>query len=149
MKRARHDLLILILVAILMGFAVLSAVAWLIAHVLILAGAALIIGGAFYLGRHGRRQARPATTRAGPSQVQTAEPVAVPVVTAATVPAATVPMATVLVADYGQGMPAEKPARVDLGELTDERPDRRADRNSLLATPMSGVRPLTPPWGPS
>ena len=128
MRRARHDLLILILVAILMGFAVLSAVAWLIAHVLILAGAALIIGAAFNLGRHGRRRAQPSQVISPrPGQGHAAWPAAAPAG-----PAVTLPQADY---DWDETAGRQQPARRQAGP----------DRNTLLATPMSGVRPLRGP----
>ena len=46
-RRGRHGARDTLLAAVLLAFAVLSAVAWLIAHVLILAGVALLIGGAY------------------------------------------------------------------------------------------------------
>jgi hypothetical protein len=117
----RHDLLIMALAAILLVFAVVSALAWLALHLAVLAGVALLIGMAFHGGMlHERRRARP-------GQVQPA----------ATMPATTaaVPTATVPVADYGQDEPG-----------TRQQPSLQGDRDALLADPMSGARDL---WGPS
>ena len=46
--------------------------------------------------------------------------------------------ATLPLAGYGQDE-----------ELTDQRPTRQTDRDSLLTDPLSGCRPLSQLWGPS
>ena len=119
-RRVKHDVLVLALAGILVVFAVAAAVAWLIAHVLILAGVALLIGGAYYLGQ--RRRARP--RQAVPQRARPEEPAA-----AAALPTATLPL-TDIWDEPGAG----------------QQPAGQADRDSLLADPRSGARPL---WGPS
>jgi hypothetical protein len=134
-RRIKHDLLILILVAIIATFAVLAAVAWLIAHVLILAGVALLIGAAYHLGRHMQRRARPAISPR-PGQARPKEPAGRPVASlpaaASAGPAVTLPQADY---DWDETAGRQQPARRQAGP----------DRNTLLATPMSGVRPLRGP----
>ena len=67
--------------------AVIAALAWLAEHVLVLAGVALLIGGAYYLGqRHGRRQARP-------GQIQTRQALAGGARSRRAMPAGTLPQA--------------------------------------------------------
>ena len=54
-RRRGHDALIMLLLGVL---AVVAALAWLAEHLMIFAGVALLIGGAYYLGQlHGQRQA--------------------------------------------------------------------------------------------
>jgi hypothetical protein len=123
-RRGRHGVRDTFLVAVLLAFAVLSAVAWLIAHVLILAGVARIIGAAFYGGRlHERRRARPGQVQ---QQVWPAGPAA-----ASTLPAATMPLA-----NYGQD-----------GELTDERSARRGGGQDPAAR-RPAIRALSRSGGP-
>ena len=100
--------------------AVVAALAWMAEHLAVLAGCVLLIAGAYYLGQ--QRRARPRQVQ--PQQARPEEPAA-----AATVSAATLPLA-----GYGQDE-----------ELTDERPARRADRDSLLADPRSGAHSLRRP----
>jgi hypothetical protein len=129
-RRSRHHARDTLLVVALAVLAVLSAVAWLMAHVLILAGTALIIGAAYYLGSlHERRRARP-----GQAQLRQDWPVAPLPAAAAAVPAATVPVP-------GTGSDWCEPG-------TRQQPSLRAtsDKARLLADPRSGVRPL---WRPS
>lgn len=126
-SRREHAARDMLLVAALVVLAVLSAVAWLMAHVLILAGVALIIGGACHLGRRGRRQARPGQAcTAGAAKAPAA-----PLPAAAAVPVTTVPVP-------GTGSDWCEPG-------TRRQPSLPADRDSLLADPRSGVRPLSPP----
>ena len=125
-RRVKHDVFVLILVIILMLFAVVSALAWLALHLVVLAGVALLIGLAYHLGQ--RRRARPVIISSRPPRRQ---PVA-PLPSAATA----VPAAAELLpqADYDWDQPVTRqPASVP------------ADRDSLLNTPMSGARSL---WGP-
>jgi hypothetical protein len=115
--RRGHDLLIMLLVLLLGALAMIAAVAWMAEHLIVFAGVALLMWGVFYLGRHEWTRARPGQIQ--PRQGWPEEPAAA---------AATVPLA-----GYGQD-----------GELTDKRPARRAARDSLLADPRSGLRPLSP-----
>ena len=120
-RRRGHDVLIVLLLGVL---AVVAALAWLAEHLAVLAGAALLVWGAYYLGHlHERRRARPGQAR--PPRGWAEEPAAT-----AVVPAVTRPQA-----DYDWD---EEPATRQPASL-------QADRDSLLNTPMSGVRPLRGP----
>jgi hypothetical protein len=127
-SRRGHHALDTLLVAALLVLAVLSSVAWLLVHVLILAGAALIIAGVYHLGRRGRRRTRPGTSSPGPGQGREAGPAAVPVATA------TVPVPGI-VSDWDEAGARQQPSSLQAG----------SDRDSLLADRRSGARPLRRP----
>jgi hypothetical protein len=123
----KHDVSVLLLAAVFMAFAMISAAVWLIeltaVHAAILAGIALIIGAACHFGRRDRRRARPGQVQ--PPRGRPEQP------TAAALPVATLPLA----ADWDE-LGTRQPAPLQAG----------SDRDSFIATPMSGARPL---WGPS
>ena len=125
-RRRRHGALDTFLVLALLVLAVLSALAWLAEHLAVLAGVALLMWGAYYLGR---RQARPGQVQ--PPRVWPEEPAAVPAVATATVPVATVPVP-------GTGSDWCEPD-------TRQQPSLPADRDSLLADPLSGAHPIGRP----
>jgi hypothetical protein len=114
-----------LLVAVLVVFAVLSAVAWLALHLVVLPGVALLIGLAFHGGRpHVRRHARPGqviSPRQG--QVHAAGPAA----------AQASPAATMAVAGYrDEGGTRQQPSL-----------QATSGKARLLADPRSGIRPLS------
>ncbi len=124
-RNRRHDVLIMLLLGVL---AVVAALVWLAEHLMVLAGAALLVGGAYYLGHaHERRRARPVIISSQPGQIRPEEPSA-----AGAVPAVTLPQA-----DYDWDEPVKR----------HQPPSRPAgpDRDRLLATPVSGAPDL---WGP-
>ena len=120
LSRRAHGARDTLLVLALGTLAVIAALAWLAEHLIVFAGVALIVGGAFYLGQ--RRRAQPRQVQ--PQQARPEEPAAAAAVSAATLP----------LADYRDEPGAE------------QRPAGQADRGRLLADPRSGARPL---WGPS
>jgi hypothetical protein len=119
-RSRRHDVLIMLLLGVL---AVVAALIWLAEHLAVLTGIALLMWGAYYLGRHGRRQARPAISPR-PGQARPEEPAA-----AGAVPTVTLPHADYDWDDQGAPRPLSGPPA-------------GADRDSLLNTPMSGVHQL-------
>ena len=123
----RHDLLIVALLAVL---AAAAALAWIAQHLAVLAVVALLVWGAYSLGRRAQGRTRPG--QAGMRQVPEAP--AAPLPAAAAVPVTTVPVP-------GIGSDWCEPG-------TRQQPSLQAgsdSRDKLLATPMSGARPL---WGP-
>ena len=112
--RSARDALLVLALGVL---AVVAALAWLAEHLAVLAGCVLLIAAAYALGQ--RRRARPRQVQL--RQARPEEPAAA---------AAALPVATLPSADY----PDERGA--------EQRPAGQADRGRLLATPMSGVRPL-------
>jgi hypothetical protein len=133
-RNRRHDVLIMFLLGVL---AVVAALVWLAEHLMVLAGVALLTGTAFYLGqRHERRRA----IGSRPGQGQAAGPAAAVPAATTTVPAATMAAPAALAV-------ATMTAPGDWDELSTRQPaSLQADRDSLLNTPMSGVRPLRGPF---
>ena len=122
-RRRQHGVPVIGALVLLALLAVIAAAIQIAEHLTLLAVIAAVVAGAFYLGQlHERRRARPRQVQ--PRQAWPEEPAA-----AAALPAATLPLA-----GYGQDE-----------ELTDERPARRADRDPLLADPLSGAHPLRRP----
>ncbi len=122
-RRRGHDALIVLLLGVL---AVIMALAWLAEHLMILAGVALLLWGVFHLGHlHERRRARPGQVM--PPRGRLEEPSAAP-----PVPAVTLPQADY---DWDEEPGTRQQASLPAGP----------DRDSLLADPRSGARPL---WGP-
>lgn len=149
--RRGHDVLIMLLVLLLGALAMIAAVAWMAEHLAVLAGCVLLIAGACYLGQ--QRRARPGQVQ--PKQARPEEPAA----------AVALVVATLLADDWDEPGAEQRPA----GQAGRERPPRDfltesnetitiasgrqpgilpagSDRDLLIATPMSGARPL---WGPS
>lgn len=114
--RHGHDVLIMLLALLLAALAMIAGGGWLAEQLIVFAGVALFMWVVVYLGRRERTRAQPGQIQ--PRQVRLEEP--------ASVVAATLPLA-----DYGQN-----------GELTDERPARRAAKDSLLPSryPGSGAQ---------
>lgn len=128
-RRRGHGARDTLLVLVLGAFAVVAALAWLAEHLIVFTGVALIAGGAFHLGQ--RRRARPGQVM--PRQARPEAPAATGTVPAATLPLA-VPAAAFSWDQDDQVAPQPLPG-----------PPAGPDRDSLIATPMSGARPL---WGP-
>ena len=123
-RRRGHTARDAVLVAVLGAFMVIAAIIQIAGHLALLAVIAAMAAGAYYLGRHARRQARPGQVQ---QQVWPTGPAA-----ARAVPTAALPQA-----DYDWDEPvARQPASLQAG------PD---NRDKLLADPRSGVRPLSPP----
>ena len=123
-RRRGHGVPVTLLVLLLGVLAVIAAVAWMAEHLMVFAGVALLIGGAYYLGQlHERRRARPGQIQ--PRQAWPEEPAA----------AAASPEVDFSWGQDDQDAPQPLPG-----------PSAGPDRDKLLADRMSGVRPL---WGPS
>ncbi len=122
-RRRQHGVPVIGALVLLALLAVIAAAIQIAEHLILLAVIAAVAAGAFYLGQlHERRRARPRQVQPRPAWPE--EPAAV----------SALPVATLPLAGYGQDE-----------ELTDERPARRADRDSLLADPRSGAHPLRRP----
>lgn len=122
-RRRQHGVPVIGALVLLALLAVIAAAIQIAEHLALLAVIAAVAAGAFYLGQlHERRRVRP-------RQVQPWQARPEGCAAAAALPAATLPLA-----DYGQDE-----------ALADERPTRRADRDSLLADPLSGAHPVRRP----
>ncbi len=121
-RRRGHGVRDTLVVLALGVLAVVAALAWLGEHLAVLAGCALLIGGAYYLGRYERRQARPAIG-SRPGQGQTTEPAA-----AAALPVATLPLAGID-SDWDE-LGTRQPTSLQAG----------SDRDSLIAAPRVHAR---------
>jgi hypothetical protein len=151
-RRRGHDVLIMLLVLLLGALAMIAAVVWMAEHLAVLAGCVLLIAGAYYRGQ--QRRARPG--RVQPKQARPEEPAAAVALVVAT---------PLLADDWDEPGAEQRPA----GQAGRDRPPRDfltendetitpasgrqpgmlpagSDRDLLIATPMSGARPL---WGPS
>jgi len=75
-----------VLIMLLLGvLAVVAALVWLAEHLMVLAGAALLVGGAYYLGHaHERGRARHVIISSRPGQARPGEPPAAGAVPAVT-----------------------------------------------------------------
>jgi hypothetical protein len=122
MKRLKHDVFVLILAAVLGAIMIIAAIVQIAEHLALLAVIAAVAAGAFYLGRRGRRQARPRQVQQQ-QQVRPEEPAA----------AAALPTATIPLADDRDELATPEPTTLQGGSDS---------RDKLLATPMSGCRPL-------
>ena len=120
-RRRQHGVPV---IGALVLLAVIAAAVQIAEHLALLAVIVAVAAGRTTSGRHGRRRARTGTISPGPGQGQASEPAA----------AAALPVATLPLADYRDEPGAE------------QRSAGQADRDSLLADPRSGARPL---WGPT
>jgi hypothetical protein len=129
-RRRRGEIELFAGLAILAALSVVAAVlqaAQAIGHLIALGLLAAAVAGAFQGGRKWERrrpQLRGRPRARAPRKARQRASTAPVEALAATLP----------LADYGQD-----------GELPDERPARRAHRDSLLADPLSGARPLRRP----